>query len=91
MEFLPTLYEAAEWYAFFCLVTALTLAVINLNYIYKIRPGFGISGTFSYLITTILVGFIFAPIFALILLFFSEIYNTAIITVLCDDSDENDK
>ena len=91
MEYLPTLYEAAEWYAFFCLVTALTVAVININVMVKVRPGFDISGTITYLLTTMLVGFIFAPVFVLILLFFPEVYNTAITTVLCDETDENDE
>ena len=91
MEFLPTLYESAQWYAFFCIVTALTVAIINIKYLYQIRPGFGLSGTLTYLLTTMSVGFVFAPIFVLILLFFGEVYNAAIINVLSSDSDETEE
>ena len=89
MEFLPTLYEAAQLYAFFSLVTALSIGVINGQLLWVVRP-WGLSGSLSYMLTTILVAFLFAPVFFIILLLFGRVYREAIFTSLLQyvDNDE---
>ena len=90
MEFLPTLYEAAQLYAFFCLVTSLTIGVINGQLLWLTRP-FGWAGNFSYMLTTIMVSFLFAPMFFFILLFFGEVYRSAIFSSLMQYVDTDDE
>jgi hypothetical protein len=81
MESLPTLYEAAQLYAFFSLVTSLSIAVINARLLWLTKP-FEFSGNVSYMITTLVVSFLFAPMFFFILLFFGEIYKKAVFASL---------
>jgi len=90
MEFLLTLYEAAQVYAFFCLVTSLTIGVINGQLLWSIRP-FSWAGNFSYMLTTITVSFLFAPVFFFILLFFGEVYRSAIFSSLMQYVDTEDE
>lgn len=89
MESLPTLYEAAQLYAFFSLVTALTITVINTQLLWLVRP-FGIGGSMSYMITTLIVSFLFAPMFFVILVAFGEVYRAAIFTSLLKYVDDDE-
>jgi hypothetical protein len=84
MEFLPTLYDASVWYAFFCLVTALAMLVVNVEIIHKLDYPFGGWGTASYLLTSLFLSFIFAPAFFLILMLFGETYKVAVIKTLSE-------
>jgi hypothetical protein len=77
MESLPTLYEAAQLYAFFSLVTALTVCVINGQLLWLVKP-WGLSGSMSYILTTLIVSFLFAPMFFIILLLFGRVYKESI-------------
>ena len=84
MEFLPTLYNAAVWYAFFCLVTTLSMLVVNVEIVHKLGYPFGPWGTASYLLTSLFLSFIFAPAFFLILILFGDTYKAAVIKTLLD-------
>ena len=90
MESLPTLYEAAQLYGFFCLVTALSIGVINFRLLLMVRP-FGFVGSMSYMITTFIVSLIFAPMFFIVLIFFGEVYKDAIFTSLLKQGDNENE
>ena len=90
MESLPTLYEAAQLYAFFSLVTALTIGVINGQLLWLVRP-WGLSGSLSYMLTTIVVAFLFAPMFFIILLLFGRVYKESIFGSLLQYVDNDDE
>ena len=81
MESLPTLYEAAQLYAFFSLVTALTIGAINGQILFELQP-WGLMGSLSYMVTTVVVAFLFAPVFFIILLLFGGVYKKAIFNSL---------
>ena len=89
MESLPTLYEAAQLYAFFSLVTSLTVGVINAQILWLVRP-FGFAGSLSYLVTTLVVTFLFAPVFMFIIMFYGEVYKAAISASLFKNIDPNE-
>lgn len=89
MESLPTLYEAAQLYAFFSLVTSLSIAAINARLLWLVKP-FGFAGNISYMVTTITVSFLFAPMFFFILLFFGEIYKNAIFASLLQNTNNDE-
>lgn len=90
MESLPTLYEAAQLYAFFSLVTSLSIAVINARLLWLTKP-FNWTGSISYMVTTVTVSFLFAPMFFFILLFFGEIYRNAVFASLLQYVDNDDE
>jgi len=90
MESLPTLYEAAQIYAFFCLVTSLSIGVINGHLLWLVRP-WGFAGSFSYMVTTVLVAFLFAPMFFIILLMFGNVYKQSILASLLQYTDDDDE
>lgn len=89
MELLPTLYEYSQIYAFFSLVTALTVLVINAQLLWLVKP-FGFAGSLSYLITTLVVTFLFAPVFMFILIFYGEVYKSSITVSLLKNIDHDE-
>ena len=89
MESLPTLYEAAQVYAFFSLVTSITVGVVNGQLLLLLRP-FGVAGSISYMMTTIITAFLFAPMFFIILLAFGETYRAAIFSSLLKNVDDDE-
>lgn len=90
MESIPTLYEAAQIYAFFCLVTSLSILAINARLLYLVQP-FALVGNVSYLVTTLITSFIFAPVFFIILIMFGQVYKDSIINTLLQYVDDDDE
>lgn len=91
MEYLPIIFEGAKWYGFFCLVTALTICVINIRLLWLVNPPWGFPGYFSYLFTTFIMAFVAAPGFFIVMIRFSELYNETVITTLLAIEDEDDQ
>ena len=65
----------SRYYAFFCLVTALSYIVLNMYYVWIFKPGFGKTGTLIYLLVTGLSTFIFAPVFFIVLIFCQNLFE----------------
>lgn len=81
MESLPTLYEAAQLYAFFCLVTAICGGIINASVLMKLQV-FKFTPSITYLLTTMFLCFIFAPIFFVIFILYGDSYKLALYTAM---------
>lgn len=89
MEFPQTLYDIASMYAFFSLVTCLTVVTKNTYYLHLIKP-FGLTESISYLFTTGVIAFIFAPMFFIMLIFMADVYKEATITALISHIEEDE-
>lgn len=86
------LYEYAMWYAGFCIVTTICILILNVRATMLVRPPFNLTGYSTFLATTSFLVFIFAPIFFVIFIFYSEKYYNGVVTALLkvyEDQDEN--
>lgn len=89
MEFLPLIYKIAQYYAFFCLVTALCFVYLNLKAFWIVKLEFMVIPLLSFLMTTFTMAFIFAPAFFFVFLFFSEVYLASVILGLTESTEED--
>lgn len=88
MEFLPVIFELSRYYAFFCLVTTFCFVVLNMCYIWQIKPDFGTTGRIVYLAVIAVTTFIFAPVFFIVLIFYPEVYKAAVYANLSKQDDD---
>lgn len=74
-------YNIFQWYALFCGATTVAILWLNLRAYYHVRPPMGFIGAFTYFSVTGVLAFVFAPVFFVVFIKFSEIYVMAVATV----------
>jgi hypothetical protein len=55
---------------------------------WQIKPGFGKTGHIVYLGVIAFTTFIFAPVFFIVLIFYPEVYKTAVYANLSEEDDD---
>jgi len=79
--------DVIRTYGFFCLVTALTYGVITIGIFRELGIKMRVMALIAYLATTMFITFLFAPVFFIILLFFSNEYKVAVARNLIDNNE----
>lgn len=67
------------WYLFFCSVTSIYAVIINIKVFIREQVAGPFLGILAYLLTTLILAFIGAPLFFVALIFYSEIYEESIV------------
>jgi hypothetical protein len=83
MELTSTTYDIAAIYALFCLATMCCIFILNVFAMRASGVKMGFIGASVYLGFTSFVSFLFAPIFFVVYVFYSEVYfNKVVISII---------
>lgn len=80
---ISTTYDLAALYALFCLATMCCIFLLNVSAMRASGVEMGFIGATVYLVFTSVVSFLFAPIFFVVFVFYSEVYfNKVVIAII---------
>lgn len=74
MELTQVISNIVYYYMIFCLVTAICTVYLNIKVFRIAKPPLNFSGKLTYFTTMAAMSFIFAPIFFLVFIFYSQTY-----------------
>jgi hypothetical protein len=75
------------YYFLFCSVTTICILILTAKVFLQVKPYIHPIGLISYFATTGILVFLFAPVFFIIYIFYSEVYVDALIRNIIDETE----